>query len=221
MNRAAEAYTQAIDNFSKATGFGNVARRLREAQRRPQRRAGANRDAVVTHRREILHDREHRHERHLHDGARNATRIEQQRAVGYALPEPLLLATSMRRRDSPSRWRPSAVFEPSTRRSSRPAGRQSQCRARSGCARARTGDRLRQRSRPPLRGGRVVPVPDVDRGDRRVLPNVGAISHATVSTKAIRTEESAALAERLSAVRAVALRRMNRSRCSRRRRSRR
>jgi eukaryotic-like serine/threonine-protein kinase len=34
LNRAAEAYTQAIDHFSKAVGFGNVTRRLREAQRR-------------------------------------------------------------------------------------------------------------------------------------------------------------------------------------------
>ena len=34
LNRAAEAYTQAIEQFSKAVGFGNVRQRLREAQRR-------------------------------------------------------------------------------------------------------------------------------------------------------------------------------------------
>jgi hypothetical protein len=34
LNRASEAYTQAIQHFSKATGFGNVGRRLRDAQRR-------------------------------------------------------------------------------------------------------------------------------------------------------------------------------------------
>jgi len=34
LNRAAQAYTQAIDHFSKAVGYGNVSRRLREAQRR-------------------------------------------------------------------------------------------------------------------------------------------------------------------------------------------
>ena len=34
LNRAAEACAQAIDHFSKAVGFGNVARRLRDAQRR-------------------------------------------------------------------------------------------------------------------------------------------------------------------------------------------
>ena len=33
LNRAADAYIQAIDCFSKAVGFGNVARRLREAER--------------------------------------------------------------------------------------------------------------------------------------------------------------------------------------------
>jgi len=34
LNRAADAYTQAIDHFSKAVGFGNVTRRLRDAERR-------------------------------------------------------------------------------------------------------------------------------------------------------------------------------------------
>ncbi|MET0213960.1 MAG: serine/threonine-protein kinase [Vicinamibacterales bacterium] len=34
LNRAAEAYTQAINHFSKSAGFGNATRRLREAQRR-------------------------------------------------------------------------------------------------------------------------------------------------------------------------------------------
>lgn len=34
LNRAADAYTYAIDYFSKAVGYGNVSRRLREAQRR-------------------------------------------------------------------------------------------------------------------------------------------------------------------------------------------
>jgi eukaryotic-like serine/threonine-protein kinase len=34
LHRAADAYTQAIDYLSKAVGFGNVTRRLREAQRR-------------------------------------------------------------------------------------------------------------------------------------------------------------------------------------------
>ncbi|HEY7499152.1 MAG TPA: serine/threonine-protein kinase [Vicinamibacterales bacterium] len=34
LNRAAEAYTQAIDQLNKAAGFGNVNQRLREAQRR-------------------------------------------------------------------------------------------------------------------------------------------------------------------------------------------
>ena len=33
LNRAADAYTQAIDYLSKAVGFGNVTRRLRDAQR--------------------------------------------------------------------------------------------------------------------------------------------------------------------------------------------
>ena len=34
LTRAADAYTQAIENLTKATGFGNVAQRLREARRR-------------------------------------------------------------------------------------------------------------------------------------------------------------------------------------------
>jgi tRNA A-37 threonylcarbamoyl transferase component Bud32/tetratricopeptide (TPR) repeat protein len=34
LNRAADAYTQAIDHFTKAAGYGNVAQRLREARRR-------------------------------------------------------------------------------------------------------------------------------------------------------------------------------------------
>ncbi len=34
LNRAIEAYTHAIENFSKAAGYGNVAQRLREARRR-------------------------------------------------------------------------------------------------------------------------------------------------------------------------------------------
>jgi hypothetical protein len=34
LNRAAEAYAQAIDHFSKAVGYGNISRRLRETQRR-------------------------------------------------------------------------------------------------------------------------------------------------------------------------------------------
>jgi hypothetical protein len=33
LHRAADAYTQAIDHLSKAVGFGNVTRRLRDAQR--------------------------------------------------------------------------------------------------------------------------------------------------------------------------------------------
>jgi hypothetical protein len=33
LNRASDAYTQAIDHLSKAVGFGNVTRRLRDAQR--------------------------------------------------------------------------------------------------------------------------------------------------------------------------------------------
>jgi hypothetical protein len=34
LNRAADAYTEAIDHLSKAVGFGNVTRRLRDAERR-------------------------------------------------------------------------------------------------------------------------------------------------------------------------------------------
>jgi serine/threonine protein kinase len=34
LNRAADAYTQAVDHLSKAVGFGNVTRRLRDARRR-------------------------------------------------------------------------------------------------------------------------------------------------------------------------------------------
>jgi hypothetical protein len=34
LTRAADAYTQAIDNFTKAAGYGNVTQRLREARRR-------------------------------------------------------------------------------------------------------------------------------------------------------------------------------------------
>jgi eukaryotic-like serine/threonine-protein kinase len=34
LTRAADAYTQAIENLTKATGFGNVAQRLRDARRR-------------------------------------------------------------------------------------------------------------------------------------------------------------------------------------------
>jgi hypothetical protein len=34
LTRAADAYTQAVDNFTKAAGYGNVTQRLREARRR-------------------------------------------------------------------------------------------------------------------------------------------------------------------------------------------
>ena len=84
LTRAARPTPQAIEYFSKATSFGNVAQRLRDAQRRLKE--VQQRIAQLSTVARFVPTRDRRHERHLHYGRR--TRRGNGAARGSLAPGP-------------------------------------------------------------------------------------------------------------------------------------